>query len=58
MRPAGPWFVDLLGGRQSARSLHFITAFALFAFFVVHIVMVLLSNPLKQMWAMIAGGRQ
>ena len=55
--PAAPWFVDLLGGRQSARSLHFITAFALFAFFVVHIAMVLLSNPLKQMWAMIAGGK-
>lgn len=54
--PAAPWFVDLLGGRQSARSLHFIAAFALFAFFVVHIVMVLLSNPLRQMWAMIAGG--
>ncbi|MEM6858167.1 MAG: cytochrome b/b6 domain-containing protein [Pseudomonadota bacterium] len=56
--PAAPWLVDALGGRQSARSLHFIAAFALFAFFVVHIVMVLLSNPVKQMWAMIAGGKQ
>lgn len=56
--PAAPWLVEALGGRQSARSLHFIAAFALFAFFVVHIVMVLLSNPIKQMWAMIAGGKQ
>ncbi|NQX94280.1 MAG: cytochrome b/b6 domain-containing protein, partial [Erythrobacter sp.] len=56
--PAAPWLVDLLGGRQSARSIHFIIAFALFAFFVVHIVMVLLSNPVKQMWAMIAGGER
>ena len=55
--PAAPWLVDMLSGRQSARSLHFIAAFALFAFFVVHIVMVTLSNPLKQMWAMIAGGQ-
>ena len=54
---AAQWVVDLLGGRQSARSLHFITAFALFAFFVVHIAMVLVSNPIKQMWAMIAGGK-
>lgn len=56
--PAAPWLVEALGGRQSARSLHFIAAFALFAFFVVHIVMVLLSNPVRQMWAMIAGGKQ
>jgi len=56
--PAAPWLVDILGGRQSARSLHFITAFALFAFFVVHLVMVLVSNPLRQMWAMIAGGHE
>ena len=54
--PAAPWLVDILGGRQSARSLHFITAFALFAFFVVHLVMVLASNPVRQVWDMIAGG--
>lgn len=55
--PAAPWLIDGLGGRQSARSLHFITAFALFAFFIVHIVMVLLSNPIRQIREMIAGGR-
>lgn len=55
--PAAPWLVDALGGRQSARSLHFITAFALLGFVVVHIVMVLLSNPLHQIRAMITGGR-
>lgn len=55
--PAAPWLVDVLGGRQSARSLHLIAAFALFAFFVVHIVMVLLSSPIRQTWDMIAGGR-
>ncbi len=53
---AAPWMVDLLGGRQSARSLHFIFAWALFAFFVVHIVMVLTSKPLKQITRMITGG--
>ena len=29
MNAAWPWLVDLFGGRQSARSLHFIAAFAL-----------------------------
>ncbi|MEM6494002.1 MAG: cytochrome b/b6 domain-containing protein [Pseudomonadota bacterium] len=56
IEPAAPWLVEALGGRQSARSLHFITAFALFAFFIVHIVMVLLSGPVRQIWDMIAGG--
>ncbi|MDY7099191.1 MAG: cytochrome b/b6 domain-containing protein [Pseudomonadota bacterium] len=55
--PAAPWLVDILGGRQSARSIHFITAWSLFAFFVIHIVMVLISGPVQQMWSMIAGGK-
>jgi Ni/Fe-hydrogenase b-type cytochrome subunit len=54
--PAAPWLVDLLGGRQSARSLHFLFAWALFGFFLVHIVMVLLSGPVKQLRGMITGG--
>ena len=57
IEPAAPWLVDILGGRQSARSLHFIFAWALFAFFVVHIVMVLLSKRVKQIREMITGGR-
>ncbi len=58
MEAAWPWLTDLFGGRQSARSIHFICAGLLFLFFVVHIVLVLLSNPVKQMWDMIAGGRE
>ncbi|MDP5103643.1 MAG: cytochrome b/b6 domain-containing protein, partial [Erythrobacter sp.] len=37
--PAAPWLVDALGGRQSARSLHFLTAWAIFGFFAIHIVL-------------------
>lgn len=55
---AAPWFVDLLGGRQSARSIHFIVAWGLFAFFVVHIVMVLVSGPIRQIGSMITGGNR
>lgn len=57
MGPSFGWLVELLGGRQSARSLHFILAWALFAFLIVHVLLVLLSHPLRQMRAMITGGR-
>ena len=50
--------VEAMGGRQSARSLHFIFAFALAGFFVVHVLLVLLSGPIGQMRAMISGGSQ
>ena len=58
MEPTFGWLVDLLGGRQSARSLHFIFAFALFAFFVVHIVLVILAGPIGQIRDMITGGKR
>ncbi|WP_126173980.1 cytochrome b/b6 domain-containing protein [Altericroceibacterium xinjiangense] len=53
-----PWLLDMFGGRQSARSIHFIVAWALLAFSVVHVILVLLSGPLGQMRAMITGGRR
>ena len=57
IEPSAPWLIEGLGGRQSARSLHFLSAWALFAFVVVHLVMVVLSGPIRQTWGMIAGGR-
>lgn len=56
MGPSFSWLIELMGGRQSARSFHFIFAFALLAFFVVHVALVLLSGPIRQMRAMITGG--
>jgi thiosulfate reductase cytochrome b subunit len=55
MNAAWPWLLDIFGGRQSARSLHFIAAFALVAFFLVHIVMVLLAGPVNEVRSMITG---
>jgi len=51
-----PWIIDIFGGRQSARSIHFITAWVILGFFVVHIVLVLLSGPIRQVRDMITGG--
>lgn len=53
-----PLLTDLFGGRQSARSVHFLSAFLLVVFFLIHMVMVMLSGPLKQTGAMLAGGRR
>ncbi len=55
MNAAWPWLADLFGGRQSARSLHFIAAFALIAFFIIHIAMVLLAGPVNEVRSMITG---
>ncbi len=52
-----PWLVDLFGGRQSARSLHFLMAWGLLGFFLLHIALVLLSGPTRQLRDMITGGR-
>ncbi|QIG55172.1 DUF4405 domain-containing protein [Altererythrobacter sp. BO-6] len=57
IEPAAPWLVEIFGGRQSARSIHFITAWAIFGFSIVHIALVLLSGPMKQIRDMITGGQ-
>ncbi|WP_397602538.1 cytochrome b/b6 domain-containing protein [Sphingorhabdus sp.] len=55
MNAAWPWLLDLFGGRQSARSLHFIAAFLLALFVVVHLIMVLLAGPINGIRSMITG---
>jgi len=50
-----PWFSAVWGGRQSARSVHFIVAFALVGFFVLHILMVLLAGPLNELRSIVTG---
>ena len=52
---AWPWLLDLFGGRQSARSIHFICASMVGAFILVHLAMVLLAGPLNEIRAMITG---
>lgn len=55
MNAAWPWLLDIFGGRQSARSIHFIVAWALVAFFLVHILMVVLAGPINEVRSMITG---
>jgi Ni/Fe-hydrogenase b-type cytochrome subunit len=50
------WLSQVLGGRQSARSIHFIVAWTLLAFFLLHIALVMLNKPIKNLREMITGG--
>jgi thiosulfate reductase cytochrome b subunit len=50
-----PWLLDLLGGRQSARTLHFTSASLLVAFVVIHLAMVVLSGLVNNLRSMITG---
>lgn len=50
-----PWLPAVFGGRQSARTIHFICAFLLVAFALVHIAMVLVSGVWNNLRSMITG---
>ena len=52
---AFPVLLDIFGGRQSARALHFITASLLVVFVVVHVVMVIFSGPWNNLRSMVMG---
>lgn len=50
-----PWLLDLFGGRQSARSIHFLCCWAVVAFVVVHLVAVILAGWRTEITAMLTG---
>jgi thiosulfate reductase cytochrome b subunit len=49
------WLVDLVGGRQSARTIHFILAFGFIGFVLIHVFEVLISGVFNQLRSMITG---
>jgi thiosulfate reductase cytochrome b subunit len=52
---AAPWLVDLFGGRQTARTLHFLSASGIVLFIVVHLVLVVVSGFWNNIRSMITG---
>ena len=50
-----PVFLDIFGGRQSARSLHFIAANLLVAFLIIHLVEVVVAGAWNEIRSMITG---
>jgi thiosulfate reductase cytochrome b subunit len=55
MDAAWPWLVEFFGGRQTARTIHFVTMALLVLFFVVHILMVFAAGPINELRSMITG---
>ncbi|MFL9839537.1 cytochrome b/b6 domain-containing protein [Sphingomonas sp. ST-64] len=55
MNAAWPWLLDIFGGRQSARSVHFIVAMLLALFIIVHLALVILAGPLNEVRSMLTG---
>jgi len=52
---AYPWLLSIFGGRQSARTIHFLCAFSLLGFVIVHLLMVLVSGVWNNLRSMVTG---
>ena len=55
MNSIAPFLLDIFGGRQTARTIHFVVMVLLVAFFIIHIVMVVAAGPLNELRSMITG---
>jgi len=55
MDAAWPWLLDLFGGRQSARSIHFVTSALIGGFVVLHLTLVILAGAGNELRSMITG---
>lgn len=52
---AFPFLLDLFGGRQTARTIHFIGMALLVLFFLAHILMVLAAGPINELRSIFTG---
>ncbi|PSJ65851.1 cytochrome b/b6 domain-containing protein [Kumtagia ephedrae] len=50
-----PWLPDLLGGRQTARTIHFLAMVLLVGFFMIHMAMILAAGPLNELRSIVTG---
>lgn len=55
LNAAFPWLLDVFGGRQSARSIHFLCAAGFGAFILIHLLMVVLAGPFNELRSMVTG---
>jgi thiosulfate reductase cytochrome b subunit len=52
---AFPWLLTILGGRQSARTIHFVACFSFVGFIVIHVVQVILTGFFNNIRSMVTG---
>ena len=50
-----PWLLDIFGGRQTARTIHFITMSLLVLFFIIHMAMIVAAGPINELRSIITG---
>jgi thiosulfate reductase cytochrome b subunit len=50
-----PQLLDIFGGRQSARSIHFLSASLIVLFVIVHVAEVMLAGPFNEIRSMLTG---
>lgn len=50
-----PWYAKIFGGRQSARSIHFLTMLSFLAFLVVHVTLVVMTGFARNMNHIVMG---
>lgn len=52
---AFPWLLTIFGGRQAARTIHFIACFSFVGFIVIHVLQVVLTGLLNNIRSMVTG---
>lgn len=55
MNAAIPFLADTLGGRQTARTIHFVVMLLLVGFFLVHMLMILAAGPINELRSIVTG---
>jgi sulfoxide reductase catalytic subunit YedY len=50
-----PWYAKVFGGRQSARSIHFVTMLSFVAFIAVHVTLVVMTGFVRNMNHIVMG---
>jgi thiosulfate reductase cytochrome b subunit len=52
---ACPWLLTIFGGRQTARTIHFVACFSFVGFMLIHIAQVILTGFFNNMRSMVTG---
>lgn len=55
MNAAVPFLADVFGGRQTARTIHFVVMLLLVGFFLIHILMILAAGPINELRSIVTG---
>lgn len=50
-----PWLIEVFGGRQTARTVHFGVMLLLIGFFVIHVLMIVAAGPINELRSIITG---